>query len=284
MPEDLGFRLEMAMNWPGEKGLIAQAALMQHLPWLEYLVPKWTWEHLVPLLSTGQKNSNHLWQARFYHSSLGTQKLFEETKEAFLSTFAAFGQSSDHEREALLLVRAAYQATRNKSVWDFTPSEARSAVASSGSALMVSISRILGHRSDQDTAEKHWRTVVSPILDFLWPRDATLQTKQTSRSLIRLFFEAEDCFPDAVDSFVHFIRPWDPDKPWEFDYLFNEHAVSLLSRYPRQAIQLLSATVDGNTVPVKLNEILDQLEVENPDYTKDPDFMSLRGLARRSAA
>nr|WP_166178607.1 hypothetical protein [Altererythrobacter segetis] len=284
MPEDIARRLEAAMIWPAHDDLIAQCALMQHLPWLEFIASKWTWSRLVPLLQESSPGWERRWEARFHHPSLGTQELFERTKGAFLATFRRFDQSSRTEGQSLLLVRAAFKATRRGSKWKFPSPEARDAVAAGGPGLMREITRILRYRANEDSAETHWRTVVRPILDFLWPRAANLQTRSTTRGLIQLMLDAGSSFPQAVDDFVQFVRPWDQDKPWEFEFLFDEEALSLLRRYPLHAITLLDAHVGDHGVPVKLNEILDGIEADNPEVAKSEKFGALRGLARRSAA
>lgn len=284
IPKDIASRLEKAIKWNGLNGLIAQCALLQRLPWLEHVDKKWTWQFLVPLLSTDIHDWEKRWEARFYHTSTGSKKLFEATKEAFLCTFKEFEPNFATEGQALLLVRASYHAAKGDDPWSFTSAEAREAVVKGGPALMCQIISILRHRGDGASAEVHWRDTVRPILDFLWPLTAAVQTKGTSQGLIQIMLDAHTCFPDAVDALIQFIRPWNSEKPWDFDHIFDDDALKVLEAYPTHALQLLDAHIDQNAVPVRLNEILDRLARKDASVVDFEEFSTLRGLARRSAA
>jgi hypothetical protein len=57
-----------------------------------------------------------------------------------------------------------------------------------------------------DKAER-WRKLVGPLLREIWPLDANLRSKGTTRNLVLMALECEKAFPEAVESILDFLVP-----------------------------------------------------------------------------
>ena len=64
-----------------------------------------------------------------------------------------------------------------------------------------------GEPADKAT---RWRDVVGPLFADIWPLDARLRSKDTTRNLVLMAQECEGAFPEAVEAILDLIIPYDP--------------------------------------------------------------------------
>jgi hypothetical protein len=140
-------------------------------------------------------------------------------------------------------------------------------------------------KGDQDTGAKHWHEVVKPIFLFVWPGDDVLQTPQTTARLVDIALDAAEAFPDAVATLRPFmIAAWEDDSNWHFETDFDERGVELIRRHPQAGLSLLDTLIPVDRGPSRLNELLDVVAGADGTLAGEPEFVRLRGLARRLAA
>lgn len=281
---NLLLRFQQAIVWPGQRGVIAQCALLQRLPWLETMFSDFVHRELVPLLNLHDDHSLERWQARFYHTHPGTVKLFARTKEAFLQTFSHIEDIPNDEHQVLLLINVVHARLGNEE-WPIEKPEARQAMLQGGQKALANFARILWRHSADERDEDHWRNLVKPLLNFMWPMDTTARGKRATSGLLQLIFGAGKCFGDAVETIGPELTPvWSMQRSWEMDNHFDDDTIRTVTRFPKQLLQLLERIVDREDPPVHLNLVLDRLEAADQRIARTPAFRTLRGLARKSAA
>src|SRR6202040_2921464 len=88
--------------------------------------------------------------------------------------------------------------------------EARSALRQAGVSALPSVGDFLAVEMERATAEQkleHWRTVVGPVFQAIWPLDVELQTSATTFKLVQILLATGEAFPEACDIIIPFIRP-----------------------------------------------------------------------------
>ena len=138
-----------------------------------------------------------------------------------------------------------------------------------------------GDREAFDATE-HWRRVSEPILDESWPRDAHLRCRQVSVRFAEMALGAGDAVPDAVQTVLGFIAP------------FELHSVSRLVRPHKRdgvidrcalpVIQLLDRILNASptVVPRDLEETLERCRTGDARVDQADEYWRLKALVRNS--
>lgn len=277
-------RFERAIEWPRERGVIAQCTLLQRIPWLETMFADWVHEQLVPLLNANDQYRLDRWQARFYHSHPGSKELFASTKEAFLETFRHIDEIPNAEHQVLLLMTVVGFRLKNAD-WPIERAEARQTMLQGGEQALGNFCHLVRGRDGKVSSEQHWRNHVKPLLDFMWPMDVEAQSRRATLGLLDLIFDSGKCFGDAVRTIGQQLTPvWGLERAWDIDDRFNEETIETAAREPEALLYLLDKIVVRDAPPIKLNLVLDRLQEAKPAMASLAIFQTLRGLARRSAA
>lgn len=276
-------RLDEAISWEGEKGTVAQACLLQRLPWLETIYPDWVMDRLAPTLNVRDVHWLGRWQARFYHSHPGSSALFALTKRSFLETFDHSNEIPNNELQTNLFLSAVLNAIANPD-WPLTPAEAKKTLLRGGEVSLSDVCRILWGRDGGEGASDHWHEVVKPALKFAWPLDGATSTRKTTSGLVRLIFEAGDAFDDAVMELKDFLQPEWTSNAWDIEHQFEKDGLDVALNFPERLLLLLVKIVNAENPPSSLNQVLDAVIEQEPGLSDRPEFRKLRGLARKSAA
>lgn len=276
-------RFDKSIAWQGAKGAVAQACLLQRLPWLETIYPEWVIQTLAPLLNQDDEFWLGRWHARFYHSHPGSQAIFQETKDSFLRTFSHSEEFSNHEYQTNLLLSAILNSIEDSS-WPISSVEAKQALLSGAETTLSDVCRLLRGRDKDISGSDHWYRIVKPIIGFAWPLGGQSTTRRSGSGLITLIFEADDAFPDAVAELKDLLgQDWSRDA-WDIERHFEKDELEKALKFPDSMLELISQIVDPSSPPPSLNLVLDKLVERRPALVNRADYRKLRSLARKSAA
>ena len=276
-------RLAHAIVWPAEYGVVAQASLLQRLPYLETIFPTWVHQQLAPCLNTRDKFWLERWNFRFYHQHHGSKGLFALTKESFLDTFKFASEIENHESQTLILLNASLTATADET-WPLSPAEAKLALLNGGERSLSDVCRILRHRETPKDAAAHWRKIVWPILKFTWPLDVGARGKLATDGLLHLIFKSESEFAEASTSLRDFLTPdWDAQS-WSIDHLFEGETLANALNFPAALLEILVTIVDREKPSPRLNLVLDQIAAAESQLANELSFKRLKGFARKAAS
>ncbi len=141
--------------------------------------------------------------------------------------------------------------------------------------------------AEDDIPDKatRWRTVVGPLFGEIWPLDARLRGKSTTRNFVLMALECGDAFPEAVETILDFIVPYEL-YVLQHSLRFEQHHSDLLWRYPLAFVNLANALIDPALfrVPSDLGTFLQECTAADPNVVRDPAYIRLHGLRRQQNA
>jgi hypothetical protein len=159
------------------------------------------------------------------------------------------------------------------------PSSARQNVA-------WSLWRIMGD-AEGEPADKatRWRDVVGPLFRDIWPLDARLRSKSTTRNLVLMAQECEGAFPEAVEAILDVIVPYELYQIAHSLGLAEKHR-ELVQQHPLAVVKLANALIDPAVFPVPndLAALLHECVAANPAVANDSAYVRLYGLRRQRSA
>ena len=135
-----------------------------------------------------------------------------------------------------------------------------------------------------DRADR-WRSHVGPLFESIWPLDAGTRNGRTSHTLVLMTLECGDAFPDAVAAIEDLVVPHDIATVETSLRLEGPHQ-EVTAQHPSAFLRLLNAITDPKIarVPFDLGKVLDQCRASSPGIEREPAFIRLDGLRRRSEA
>jgi hypothetical protein len=237
----------------------------------------WTEKHLLPLFDW-TKNSietkaaweGFLWSPRLY------LPLLIAFKSQFLETAYHYKELGDHASQfAAFLTYAALASVDNYEAEDFQ--NALKALPQEGlQEAAQALSQALEGAGDQ--REDYWRNRAQPFWHNVWPKSRDLITNMIAESLTRLSIAAGSEFPSALEAVQDWLQPIAHP-----DYVVDRlHESSLCSKFPKDALQLLSRMIDNQQWgPRKLPHCLDAIAKASPELQDDPRYQKLLTYSRQ---
>ncbi len=288
---DLKPRFDRLAAATGRSGLLARVYLARALAYLDAIDPRWTEEHFWPRLSWEHPEGLALWHS-YAHSNIGSARLFNALKPATLAAFER-KQLSDNELESIvskLLSVGIWHQRGEAPEYDLTSAEIRRALTVGPSSARRNIAwnlwRIMGE-VEGEPADKatRWRDVVGPLFADIWPLDARLRSKDTTRNLVLMAQECEGAFPEAVEAILDLIIPYELYQISTSLRLEDKHS-ELVRQYPLSFAKLVNALIDPALFPVPndLAGFLQECVAANPAVANDPAYVRLYGLRRQKNA
>jgi hypothetical protein len=203
-------------------------------------------------------------------------------------------QLSEHEFEGLLgqLLNVAVSKIRGEAQnYDLATAEIKRALTVGSAATRRNVAwqlwRLMGEEEDgipPDRAER-WRTLVGPLFKSIWPLDAHLRDEETSRNLVLMALEASDAFPEAVESVLDFLVPYQLYLLAHSLRLEPYHE-ELVRSHPRALLRLANALIDPSAYPPPsdLTHLLQECVAVDPRIVSEPAYIRLFGLRREIGA
>lgn len=269
-------------------GLLARVYLARDLAYLYVVDPAWTEKNLRPRFSWEHDESLAMWRS-YSQGAVGSAPLFNSLKPAMLE---AFGRQalSDHEFEGLVTnlftVGISHQHEKARD-YNLTTAEIKRSLSVVPPAVRQNAAwqlwRMMGNK-DGDPVEKapRWRNIVGPFLREIWPLDAALRSEGTSRNFVLMSLECEAAFPDAVETVLDFVVPYQVYALSQ-SLRFDKKHDHLIREFPVAFVRLANAIIDPSSYPIPrdlavfLQECLDA----DPAVANDPAYTRLFGLRRQ---
>ncbi len=288
---DLRPRFDRVTEATGLPGLLARVYLGRALAYLDAIDPQWTEQHFWHRLSWDHPQALALWRS-FAHSNIGSPRLFNALKVSILAVFER-NELSDNEFEAVvskLLSIAIWHQRGEAPEYHLTPAEIRRALTIGPRSVRRNVAwnfwRMMGDEKGEpaDRAAR-WRNIMGPLFVNIWPLDARLRSKETTRNLVLMAQECDGAFPEAVDAILDLIVPYELHQISISLRLETQHS-ALVGQYPRAFVKLVNALVDPALFPVPsdLASVLQECTAADPGVADDPAYIRLYGLRRQRGA
>jgi hypothetical protein len=286
IPDEVRARLDRLIDAPGKQGLLARVRLAADLPYLFDRAPKWASSRLIPLFDWSSPDAADVWWARKYSSHFGSPELFGLVKEPFLQVFGRSDTPAEDLRffaeglTAILIANKAHDAG-----YPLLATEARSALRQAGVSALPSVGHHLAVEMERATEEQkltHWRTVVGPVFQAIWPLDVELQTSATTFKLVQILLATGEAFPEACDIVIPFIRPEDPGEQTTM-FSVSQAPDGLYEAAASKMLDLIAAVV-GEAPPgsvYALGKALSRLQATDPKLADTRKFQKLLTYASR---
>jgi hypothetical protein len=281
-------RIAAAESRPGRLGRIYFAGA---LAYLDAIDPTWTQNHFVPRLAWDHPEALPLWRSAS-HSNIGSAALFNALKPAMLAAFEG-NQLSENEFEGLvskLLSVVLWHQRGEAAEFELTAAEMRRALTVGPSSARRNVAwnlwRVMG-QDDEEPGNKatRWRTIVGPAFQAIWPLDARLRSKETTRSLVLMTLECGEAFPEAVEAILDLIVPYQLYQIAHSLRLEANHS-ELVRQYPLAFVKLTNSLIDPAlfAVPSDLAGLLQECLAADPSIADDDAYVRLYGLRRQRNA
>lgn len=294
-------RFDLLAVAPGRPGLLARVYLAHMLAYIDAIDPAWAETNLQPRLAWDDPESLPLWKS-VAQGGLGSARLFNALKPAALAAFERKGLSNgDIEGIVSKLLSVALWHQRGEAPdYHLSTAEIRRALTVGPSSARNNVSwnlwREMGRTEKDDDGDGnadgaipdkaiHWRAVIGPVFRDIWPLDARLRSEHTSRNLVMMALECEGAFPEAVDSILDLIVPYELYQISHSLRLETTHG-ELARQHPQAFLKLVNALVDPASFPVPddLSELLIECVAADATAVRDPAYLRLHGLRRRRNA
>lgn len=234
----------------------------------------WTEVHLLPLFDWAANPveakaawEGFLWSPRLY------QPLLVAFKTQFLATAHHYAKLEEYRRQfAAFLTFAALEPVDGYSPIDFQ--EPIGALPQEGlQEAALTLSEALEGAGEQ--REYYWRNRIEPFWIQVWPKSRHLASDGIVGSLARLSIAARGEFPSALGAVRDWLRPI--ARP---DYVVRRlHESSLAERFPKDALSLLNAILDGQSRPSReLKPCLAAVAKAAPSLQQDLNYQRLLQL------
>lgn len=280
LSDELRGRFDRLISAPGMAGRLARVRLAADVSFLFDRAPKWTTSKLIPLFNWASPDAADMWTARKYSSHIGSPELFGIMKQPLLQMFSRTdAQAEDLEAFADWLAAVLIANQSGRVNYPLEPTEARLALRRAGVEALSSVAhRLAGEMGRAEPAQKltHWRNVVGPVFQAVWPLDVELQTSATTFKLTHILRESGEAFPEAADIIIPFIHSDDP-RAQSSVFSLAEAPEDLYKAAPSKMLDLIAAVV-GDPAPgsiYALNKALSRLRAIDPSLTDTRKFQRL---------
>jgi hypothetical protein len=291
-------RVVAAEGWPG---LLGRVNLARSLAYLDFIDPAWVEANLEPRLAWSHPEALPLWRS-YARGGIGSSRLFNTLKPAMLAAFER-QELSDDELEGLiskLLNVAVCHQRGEEPQYNLTTAEVRRALAVGPASARRNVSWNLWRmtaqpQGDEDESDSGkgaavdkptwWRSVIGPLFRDIWPLDARLRSKSTTRNFVLMALECEAAFPEAVEAILDLVVPYELHQLAHSLRLEDKHS-ALVQQYPRAFVRLVNALVDPAAfrIPGDLGAFLQECVAADPAVSDDSAYVRLNSLRRQRGA
>lgn len=277
LPDDLKPLFSMLCDRQVDQYRHARVLLAAHVITLFRVDREWTEAFLLPLFDwqlsateAGAAWEGFLWSPRLY------RPLLAAFKPSLLETARHYEELGEHRRQyAAFLTYAALDPADTFSTAELH--DAISALPPEG--LQESAQALVNAQEGAgDQLESYWDNRIVPFWHDVWPKSQRLATAAIADDLARLCIAADSRFPDALKMVRSWLRPI--AHPHYVLHLLQESG--LCTRFPEEALELLSALVDGHSwVSSECGDCIEAISAARPALASDPRYSRLQEHWRR---
>ncbi|TFW36089.1 hypothetical protein E4195_18705 [Pseudomonas putida] len=237
----------------------------------------WTEQHLLPLLNwtTSVPEAKAVWEGFLWSPRL-YRPLLIAFKSQFLETSSHYVDLGEHAQQ----FAAFLTYTALGPIDGFTMDEFRDAIARLPQEGLQESAQALSQALEgaSDQREDYWRNRIQPFWQHIWPKSRILATPRIAESLARLSIAANSEFPAALKSVQNWLCPLEHPH-----YVVRRlHESGLCSRYPADALRLLSIIIDDQPwVPHEVTQCLAAVVLAAPRLLQDAQYRRLLEYSRQ---
>jgi hypothetical protein len=280
-PTEWLLHAEALLALPDDLQRHALVILCHNLNWFYAIDPKWTEEHLLPVLDAGQGDSRDAaWSGFLWAAVTPNRELYLRLKGNLL----AFATAPFSSRQSYIEIIAGMILIGWGSADDTTDErcisdgEMRSILLKADdhfrSRILWQVQRWAGEGNEGDSHEI-WRSRLSDLLR-IWPRQMSAKSPNISARLCELAFSSGDRFPKIAELVLPLLTRI------ERDHLMlpelRRSGDDVVDRHPMQALALLHAALPDNASawPYGIEGILQRLGEADSTLNTDERLIDLR--------
>lgn len=271
-------------NSPGEGADQALSITARHFLWLDYVDPKWVKENLLPNFNHSSPRAEPCWSGYLHLRQLPHEKLFQQIKGPFVGLFEKMRQwdwGDDEQSEyCFLVVLACCWNLKNHKYLNWNTTRSILKLLDDGPRA-----RAIYTAADISFRHSAWKTFGKVFFERAWPKEAMLQSKNTSYALINFAEQSDKLFPEVVKVISKYVYPLDHPDLFIFKMKKEDNGKgegqALASRFPLSVLELLERLVphDQSYPPYELSTLLNLMADAKPEIRQDRRWIRLRRLA-----
>jgi hypothetical protein len=280
LTNELRQRMDRIIETSGNFGKLARVPFAVHLSLVFTLAPKWTTEKMLPLFEWSSPEAAAMWSARSLSNEIGVPELVRLTKAPFLQLFSR--AATPPEQLSVFgewLAAIAIDNQTHDAGYPLTLREIRSALRKAGENSLHAVAHTLAMQMEGVSSEAkamHWRGIVGPVFQGIWPLDIDLQTPALTFKLVQILRATGEAFGEAADVVIPFIRP---DRPGRHTTIYSVSTADdiLFTSFPAKMLELVTAIV-GNASPAdiySLDKVLTRISVADSELAETHRFQKL---------
>jgi hypothetical protein len=124
-----------------------------------------------------------------------------------------------------------------------------------------------------------WRGIIGPLFELTWPEDRNIRDEATSSRLAALCVQAEDAFPEALNTIKPYLAPFERD--WASVHFLEISKAP--ERFPQESLELVWSLCGppSQSVTHDIGAVLDRIAEAKPEIAIDRRFQWLEDRAFR---
>lgn len=271
--------VEALLALPGDPRRYTLVILFYNLNWFFAIDPKWTDQHLLPVLQGNDVDDrDSAWSGFLWSANTPNKELYMRLKNDMLE----FAVTPLPSRRAYSEIIAGMILAGWGTVDDATDKRCISNDEMRSLLLKVSDefrSQVLWQAQrwseEKDELHERWEKQLPELLKN-WPRQLSARSPNTSVRLCELAFSSREQFPSIVELVSPLLSKIERDHlmlP-----LLRKSGDNIIDRYPEQALTLLYKVLPDNvsTWPYGMEEILQRIGEANSALNRDARLISLK--------
>jgi len=280
LPPHWSQRLSQLLHLPGEMRQHALVMISFQTRWLYFVDPVWTERELLPAARTSGPDSEAFWDGYFWHAHTPQPALYEKLKAPLI---VLAGQPRARRHHTNIMAGILLDGWGGVKGPDGEPIigdlELREILIDGDDELRARILWYLRHWAADP--EGHWRPLVIPFFNRVWPKQRALRTPSISARLADFAIDSGDMMPTVVDAILPRLIPVRGAALHNY-LMLDGTDTHPARRYPAATLDLLWAILaeDPRDWPYKIETMLDLL-AELPETSADPRLSELRRRRRR---
>ena len=276
-------RVEKLLALKGDLRCYTIVLLTYHLNLFYEIDPDWAENHLISVLDEKGDDKNAFWAGFFWHAQVPPKKLYMRLKP-FLLRLASFSPEDHHEDiktqvlSGMLLAGWATVAPKTGARL-ITNSEMRKTLLNSDETFRL---KILWHLQRELTAgettreKKKYEKNLFIFLEDIWPRQKKVKSQKISEALLEIAFSNTVDSPKMLDLIVPLMT--EVGRFFHGFYMLGQKESEIIRGNPESMLSLLHKILSENALewPLGIEKIMEQIEIANPQLSKDSRFLKLR--------
>ncbi|MFJ5444019.1 SIR2 family protein [Pectobacterium sp. CHL-2024] len=280
LPSEWLAHTEALLALPDDLRRYSLVILFHNLNWFFTIDPKWTEQHLLPVLQGNNTDDrDSVWSGFLWGAKTPNIELYMRLKNDMLEFATNPLPSRSSYGEIIVGMILAGWGTVNDATGErcISNDEMRSLLLTVDDEFRA---RVLWQAqrwsNDQsENSDKRWEGLLSELLQ-IWPRQLSARSPNTSARLCELAFSSSDQFPTLAALVLPLLSKIERDHLMLPELRRSEG--NIIDQYPEQALALLYAVLPDNALawPYRMEGILQKIGESDSSLNSDERLISLK--------